>query len=1096
MSGGGSAHDRMARAMALMSAARDPGPPLPPAAPAAAAPAAGRVLTADGARGRLSGLDWAGFTIGDLLGAGASGEVYRAWQPTVGRAVALKVLTLGGSDPAQRQRCIAEARAAGQLRHQHVVAVYDSGEHDGRLWLAMELIEGTTLSDDLHRRRAEALPYQVPEAIRLALQAATGLAAVHRARLVHRDIKPGNLLLGRDGTVHISDFGLVRILDENPLTATGMVIGTPLYMAPEQGRGHPPSARADVYGMGCVLYELLTLRPPFSGSTAEELISLHNFAEPDPPSAVAPGIPREVEAVCLACLQKDPDRRYPDAEALAADLSRLRDGQRPATPAATNRGGRITTGAAEAVQRLVGRRRHLLASGAVLAAVVLTVAAGWWWWDARKVAVATLRERLAPLLERTAPPPTAAADLERLAELAGDRDPMVVGGRGRLDAIRTASGRLDALESGSAPEPAAVAAAVDALEALVGPDGHPGLGRWRGLAATAAARLAEVRSHLAPQLAGLDLIDHDRRRETAGGLELFLRLAPAADPDRQRWSALIGRTDAAIAADRRTLGRAQDAAVLASDELDHLDDAARRLARLAGQDSVAPAAVRRISDERRELASRRQELAQLLGADDPGPRARAALAATAAWLGARAAIDDAEARLVRRRLDEAESELSALRERLGATGVSADDLGRGLPRYLALAGPQDPAGIAWLRRLDGIRDLKRRLGRLDRPGAGATDGAEADLAALVALVGGTDPDAVRWGSALAGMADARARLAVLDRPGEAPAWTDEVLERLAAAAGDGDPDVRRWRGRLGTCRRLSAALDALGGLAVLPAADREAALADLAAWQAMAGDDDRARRAVARLAELSGPGRPAWAADAGHDANGPWVDIAVGPARARLRWLAPQSSAVGSPADDPEREDDETPVRVVISRGCWIADQECPQQLWTAVMGPAPSSVLDPLLPVEQVSRTEAEAFCLRLGASLGRCSARLPEEREWELAARCGRGGTWASLDRAAAAQSIAHQGSAIEGPVAAGALPANPGGLHEMAGNLWEWCRGPYGPIGPDGLVAPLAGSPGVVRGGSWRDPLGRCRPANRAALDPGRRSPLVGFRFVIEP
>ncbi|MCK6490419.1 MAG: serine/threonine protein kinase, partial [Planctomycetes bacterium] len=464
------ARDPLAEAMALMSAEPAPAPALAPAAdPPAPPPAAGAaaVLTPDGVHGELSGRSWAGFAVGDLLGSGGMGEVYRAWQGSVGRAVALKVLHARSHDPVQRQRFIAEARAAGRVRSPQVVAVYDSGEQDGRLWLALEVVDGPTLAEELGRRRTAGGGFTPAETLRLMLQAASGLAAVHRARMVHRDLKPGNLLLDRDGGLHLGDFGLVRLLDERSLTLTGTVVGTPQYMAPEQGRGHAPSARADIYSLGAVMYELLTLRPPFSGTSADQLISQHNFTEPEPPGALAPGTPPELEAVCLTCLQKDPARRFADGTSLADDLARIHAGIAPVSTVRAH--GRILTGADEAVRRLAGRRRQYLLASALLALLGLGLAGGWWWWDQRKVAVATLRDRLAPLLQPAAAPPTAGDDLDRLQTLAGPGDPLVASGRAKLAAVEAAAARLTALEGRPEPDPAAAGAALAALEALVGP---------------------------------------------------------------------------------------------------------------------------------------------------------------------------------------------------------------------------------------------------------------------------------------------------------------------------------------------------------------------------------------------------------------------------------------------------------------------------------------------------------------------------------------------------------------------------------------------------------------------------------------------------
>ncbi|MCK6475132.1 MAG: serine/threonine protein kinase, partial [Planctomycetes bacterium] len=223
----------------------------------------------------------------------------------------------------------------------HVVRLHDSGEHQGRLWLAMEYVPGRTLAEEL-RRRPGLSPV---EAAGWVLQAARGLAAAHRCGLVHRDIKPANLLIAGDGTLKIADFGLARLAGARTLTVTGTVLGTPQYIAPEQGRGLEADARSDLYSLGTVLYELLTGRPPFTGDAPDALIFQHNFAEPELPAALNPDVPHDLQAVCLKCLQKSPARRYPEAEVLIADLERIRAGLAPLS--ALFGPGQLGTGAEE-----------------------------------------------------------------------------------------------------------------------------------------------------------------------------------------------------------------------------------------------------------------------------------------------------------------------------------------------------------------------------------------------------------------------------------------------------------------------------------------------------------------------------------------------------------------------------------------------------------------------------------------------------------------------------------------------------------------------------------------------------------------------------
>ncbi|HJQ75407.1 MAG TPA: serine/threonine-protein kinase, partial [Gaiellaceae bacterium] len=240
------------------------------------------------------------------LGHGGMATVYLGRDTELDRPVAVKVLDAAGDD-GLRKRFVREARLAARLSHPNVVSVYDAGEDDGRPYLVMEHVEGETLADLLARRGR--LP---PEEVRaLAVQGARGLAHAHAAGLVHRDIKPQNLLLREDGTLKIADFGIARAAEGTALTQAGTVLGTAAYLAPEQGLGEQATAASDVYSFGAVLYELLTGRPPL------EIHSLEDLAKGGPIAPVrelAPEVPRDLEDVVMRCLARNPDYRPKDLE--------------------------------------------------------------------------------------------------------------------------------------------------------------------------------------------------------------------------------------------------------------------------------------------------------------------------------------------------------------------------------------------------------------------------------------------------------------------------------------------------------------------------------------------------------------------------------------------------------------------------------------------------------------------------------------------------------------------------------------------------------------------------------------------------------------
>ncbi|MGW1001417.1 protein kinase domain-containing protein [Streptomyces sp. NPDC002520] len=247
------------------------------------------------------------YRLRDTIGRGAMGEVWRAFDETLGRPVALKLLLPHNSDPTAPSRFRLEAQTAGRLSHPHVVGVLDFGEHEDRLFLVMELVDGDSLADLL----TDSGPLSAERVARIAAQAAAGLAAAHQQGIVHRDIKPANLLLDADGTLKIGDFGIARFLDDPgaALTATGQIVGTSLYLAPERALGRTAGPASDVYSLGCVLYQLLIGRPPFQADSALAVLHQHLDAAPVPPRQLGADLPAAFESYLLGLLAKEPESR-------------------------------------------------------------------------------------------------------------------------------------------------------------------------------------------------------------------------------------------------------------------------------------------------------------------------------------------------------------------------------------------------------------------------------------------------------------------------------------------------------------------------------------------------------------------------------------------------------------------------------------------------------------------------------------------------------------------------------------------------------------------------------------------------------------------
>ncbi|WP_340377621.1 protein kinase [Streptomyces sp. SS7] len=254
------------------------------------------------------------YRLQSVVGRGGMGEVWRAADELLGRTVAVKLLLAQQGDPSATARFRMEAQTSASLSHAHVVGVLDFGSWQGRLYLVMEFVDGGSLADETSGGRRLA-----PERVAvIAAQAAAALAAAHREGVVHRDIKPGNLLCDADGTLKLADFGIARFLDDPNagLTTTGQIVGTGLYLAPERALGQTAGPASDVYSLGCVLYQLLTGQAPFTADNATTLLYLHVDAPPAPPGRLITDLPPAFENYLLGMLAKRPENR-PTAQEIA-----------------------------------------------------------------------------------------------------------------------------------------------------------------------------------------------------------------------------------------------------------------------------------------------------------------------------------------------------------------------------------------------------------------------------------------------------------------------------------------------------------------------------------------------------------------------------------------------------------------------------------------------------------------------------------------------------------------------------------------------------------------------------------------------------------
>src|SRR5437667_566853 len=265
--------------------------------------------------------DFGDYKLLEEIGRGGQGVVYRARQKSLNRIVALKVIGLAHwATEAHVKRFRLEAEAAASLNHPCIVPIYEVGERDGACYFSMGLVEGGQL-DAVAKRE----PMSIRRAAELLVKVARTVQFAHEHGILHRDIKPGNILLDKNGEPHLTDFGLARLIEqESTVTNSFDVLGTPSYMAPEQAAGHTKelSPAADVYSLGAVFYQMLTGQPPFAGGTTYETIRLVLETEPRNPRTRSPKLDIDVATICLKCLEKDSVRRYQSAGHLADDLER------------------------------------------------------------------------------------------------------------------------------------------------------------------------------------------------------------------------------------------------------------------------------------------------------------------------------------------------------------------------------------------------------------------------------------------------------------------------------------------------------------------------------------------------------------------------------------------------------------------------------------------------------------------------------------------------------------------------------------------------------------------------------------------------------
>jgi serine/threonine-protein kinase len=351
------------------------------------------------------------YQIQEVLGEGAMGVVYRALDPVLNRLVAIKVMSESlAQDSDLRERFLREARAAGSLQHPNVITIYDFGEVDGHPFIAMEFIEGVDVEHLLRTNVA----LSVESKLGIIIDVLQGLSYAHRHGVIHRDIKPANIRVDPDGKARIMDFGIAHVASSN-MTRTGVMLGTPNYMAPEQIVGNEITAQSDIFSTGVVLYELLTNTKPFQGDTLHTVLYKVLSETPPPLDKVLPGLPSALNKIVMRALQKEPKHRYTSALEMANELAAVRASvvDRPSEPKTVSLRASIETAlASERAERSRDRRRsRVVVTGAVVLATAALITLGYSlrWFD-RTSPSSTVNPALTqgqPTTARSSAPPPA-----------------------------------------------------------------------------------------------------------------------------------------------------------------------------------------------------------------------------------------------------------------------------------------------------------------------------------------------------------------------------------------------------------------------------------------------------------------------------------------------------------------------------------------------------------------------------------------------------------------------------------------------------------------------------------------------------------------
>jgi len=1179
-----------------------------------------------GRQGAFTGQTWGDWEIGGILGEGGMGAVYRGKQRSLNRRVALKVLAPNlAADSKLLQRFQLEARMTSMLSSPNVVQVFAAGEWEDNHFFVMEYVEGRDLYDVIKDRKAENKPFTADEAADVVIQAAKGLAEAGRHGIVHRDIKPPNLMVTKGGLVKVADFGIVKVMGESSLTMAGQAVGTPSYVSPEQGRGEADiDQRSDLYSLGVVFYELMCGKKPFEGTTPNAIIYQHCYGEPELPRQINVEISEVYQAVVLKCLQKKPEHRYQSALELIADLESIRNGNMLQSALANFRQG---TGADEAKrENMSWAQRHLLKLVAAAVVILLLGGAGIMTikhrLDVEKAKEEDLRQGLVALDQAVSLPPNVDDRLRDLAAVVSDHDDnpdvqrwrtKVAHVRGLAESLKlvdggvltavqrvTAQTTLDGYvrEVGAADqdalrwadvleriqlseddlrnvfrraetealdlprrtllaEPLARLAALvpdsdaqvrkwgqvfrefddqvkglveslsklDALPKITEGDrqsfgqilvrAKPLLGaederivRWQDLLAKSRSRVDGYRAAIKERLAKEDQPSKQSQEAIKSDLVALRALVDAKDADLVAWDEQIAAANAVYDGLKKELAKLDELPKEETLELALIQPTADSLARLKLLALPGDADLRRweerVQMSRDHLADLRERLKPLDGVEPLSLAQQAALAEAMERFAAKGALDADVRKEWRKRLDDEAARVVALRQELVAfaqlTAISPA-MREGLERLGKDVGDADPDVQAWRAKLARVDALRAQLAVLDQPTGTPLD-IDIPLARLRDEIGDENAEMVRWTPKVKRLKDADVALHPLDTRAPLPVDAAANLAVLREIAGEQNPTYARRQGKFDRIGTLKSALARLPITYAQSPQANQLAHAQFSELRTLVGDADADLPAWAdRIAVLDGPGQPSWAGAYGRDDFGVWADLAIGTngkTTQRFRFVPPGDFLRGSPDGEAYREDDEVLTRITLTKAFWLAENECTQEVWQAVMGGVPSRDHGALRPVERVSWDDCQGFIATLAQSQ-HVALRLPSESEWEYACRAGSLVSFASaVPGESSVDKIAWFAGNSRGQSEEVKLRfPNTLGLYDMQGNVWEWCQDGYSAYSTALVIDPIGNGSEthIVRGGSWGDSGPTCRAANRASLRPSVRSTYVGLRLAAD-